>query len=72
MANSDVRAAMATLDTAIQAIDVSALEAATFTPGEHTSYAAGLRFHLIATVRDAQRLSTEAVAQFQALTKLED
>lgn len=73
MANSDVRAAMGTLDTAIQALDTSALAAATFNAdlAQQTSYTLGLKDHLQREVACLQLLSAEAVQQFDNLIGLE-
>ena len=71
MANSNVRAAADTLNAAIKALDVGALESAEFTHGEHTSYAFGMRFNLISAVRRLQSLSEEAVTEFQKMSERE-
>lgn len=70
MANSDVRAAMATLDAAIQALDTSALESAEFTVGKVTDSAHGLRFQLAQNVAKLKLSSTEAVDQFERLERI--
>lgn len=72
MANTDVRAAAATLDAAIQALDTSALEAATFTKDEHTSYAAGLQFLMVRNVKQMKELASEFVLQLEAIKTLEN
>jgi len=71
MANADVRAAAATLDTAIQAVDPTDLEAATFTKDKHTSYVYGLRFNLARSIERVKDLSTELVAQLENIRELE-
>ena len=71
MANQDVRDAADTLDTAIQALDASALLAADFTPGKYESYAFGLRFYLAREVERLKGVSTELVAQLEAIRELE-
>lgn len=70
MANSDVQAALATLDTAIQALDTSALEAAAFTPGKVTSYAHGVKWELATTVANLKLKSAEAVDQIGRLDRI--
>lgn len=68
MANSDIRAAMATLDAAIQALDTSAVEAAVF--DKATSYAHGLRWELSGMVANLKLKSTEAMDQFERLERI--
>ena len=71
MANADVRAALATLDAAIQALDTSGILAADFTKGEEVN-GPGFRFHLTTEVEKLQVLSTATVAELAALRELED
>ena len=70
MANSDVRAAMATLDTAIQALDPAALLAADFTPGAEVN-GPGFVFRVGRLIEDLQVHSTATVAELEALRELE-
>ena len=70
MANSDVRAAMATLDTAIQALDASAVLAAEFTDGAEVN-GPGFVFRLGRMVEDLKVHSTATVAELEALRELE-
>ena len=72
MANQDVRDAADTLDTAIQALDASALLSADFTPGAYESYASGQRFYLAREVERLKDISTELVTQLEAIRELED
>ena len=71
MANSDVRSAMSTLDTAIQALDPSALLAAEFTDGAEST-GPGFVFRLGRLIDDLKLHSTATVAKLEALRELED
>ena len=70
MANSDVRAAMATLDTAIQALSTTALEAAAFTAGKESS-GPGYRFDLVKQIHMLKVKATATVAEFNSLREIE-
>lgn len=71
MANSDVRSAMDTLNTAIQALDASAVLAAEFTPGADVN-GPGYVFRVGRMVEDLKVHSTATVAELEALRELED
>ena len=71
MANSDVRSAMDTLDTAIQALDPSALLAAEFTAGAEVN-GPGFVFRVGRMIDDLKIHSTATVAELEALRELED
>lgn len=70
MANSDVRSAMDTLDTAIQALDTSALLAAEFTPGAEST-GPGFVFRVGRLIDDLKVHSTATVAELESLRELE-
>ena len=71
MANSDVRSAMDTLNTAIQALDPSAVLAAEFTKGAEVN-GPGFVFRVGVLIEQLQVHSTATVAELEALRELED
>lgn len=71
MANTDVRSALDTLNSAIQALSVTALEAAVFSAETYTDSAAGTRWRIIKMVRDLQTASAAAKVEFDAFKVLD-